>query len=256
VPGVPASASVPGPTDRGGADAAAAADDADAADDAADAGSTGGRDGTVLVDVRDGLVALDPTDGATRWTRLGVETTPPAVLPGPGLVVVGDADRGRLVAVDLATGDDRWTVAGVEPRRILAAGDAVVAAGWDGVAGSYAAATGRERWTFDAGAAAATASVVGDLVCLRTDDGRGHAVERDGGRVRWSIGPDGPTTVVGAVAGTLLTVGPEGGVDLLSPATGDPLVRSGASSYAVGPEGLYLAGDRAVEAFGSPPDRP
>jgi outer membrane protein assembly factor BamB len=129
-----------------------------------------------------------------------------------------------------------------------------VVAGWDGVVRAHAAADGRERWAFDAGAPAATLSSVGDLVCVGTDDGRAHAVEAATGRVRWSIGPDGPTAVVGAVAGALLAVGPDGGVDLLSPATGEPVVRSGASAYAVGPAGLFLAGDRAVEAFGPDAD--
>lgn len=228
--------------------AAAARPETTDAGNASDDGSS-----VVLADLRDGLVALDGGSGEVRWFVRGRDLTPPVVDPVVGVVAVGDRGRDRLVALALETGAVRWSLPDGDVRRLLAVDGAVYAAGWDGTVRALGGVDGASRWTFDAGAATARLAPFDDLLCLRTDDGRAHAVERDRGRVRWSIGPDRPTTVVERVGEVLLAVGPDGGADLLSPATGEAVWRSGASSYANGPEGLYLAGDRAVEALS--PDR-
>jgi outer membrane protein assembly factor BamB len=233
--------------------AGVAVDPPDGSSTAAGGRADGAAAGTVVVaDLRDGIVVLDGREGGTRWAVRDRDLTPPVVAPtGIGIVVAGDRDRDRLVARAAESGERRWSVPGGDVRRLLAVDGRVYAADWTGTVRALASTDGRVRWTVDAGAPAVTLTPVEDLLCLRTGDGRGHAVECDGGRVRWSIGPDRPTAVVSRAGDALLAVGPEGGIDLLAPATGEPVWRSGASSHAVAPDGrdLYLAGDRAVEAI-------
>ena len=187
------------------------------------------RDGVVAVAAGGGarVLALDPATGATIW-EAGLTA---AVHAGPladderGQLIVGDA-RGHVTALDRGTGEPRWTLTtGGEVRGapVVAHGDSIVAAGYDGRAYAIDADSGALRWSrrlstwlYNAALAVGETVVIGadrTVIAVNAGDGSTAWVARAGGRV------------IGApalVAGRWLAVGTESGdLSLLDATTGE-----------------------------------
>src|SRR5918996_965156 len=109
------------------------------------------------------------------------------------ITLLGSSDRrgGASVARAAAPSELIWKVSlpdGVRSSPVLHEGVLYVACR-DGRLYAFDARTGRERWTFVAGAALqSTPAISGDLVLFGCDDGAVYAVERSAGRPRGEKG--------------------------------------------------------------------
>lgn len=153
------------------------------------------HDGTLYVDnggMR--LLALDPSDGSTRWSSdLGI--------PGP-LAVYGDTlyldapsenENGDypLVAVDATSGEARWRYGVDEPGRFVVTGaveadGTVYATEYDGLLVAVDPVDGTERWRYDAGARTSQGVAVHGGTAYLPAGGELHAVDTASGEPRWT----------------------------------------------------------------------
>ena len=160
-------------------------------------------DGVVYVAATDGTVqALDTATGARRWRTAIGDDLPSAPAVAAGTVFVAGFG-GAVVALDAATGDERWQVQtgdGIDSMPVVDAGVVFVhshgankGANLGGVSRTTLraldAATGNERWRFDAAGGNSNASspaVANDVVYVGVDRYL-FAVDATTGRERWHL---------------------------------------------------------------------
>lgn len=142
-------------------------------------------EGTAYVADMAGGVQAFSSDGTRKWrVKLtgGISATPVVHPKEPRLFVGSHA--GWVCALDTATGATRWRrelPTKSDPRilsdlLLLVEADVVVLSGWGGSFHALEAATGEERFSWDAGispTAAAAADGRGNLFCLRAVAGKG-----------------------------------------------------------------------------------
>lgn len=152
-------------------------------------------------DRADTVFALDAATGRQLWaTDVGTSVfAGPAV--GDGLVIVGNADDGKLIALDAATGEPRWTYTRTGDYFIGGAsivGGAVYIATTDGNGGgsmlALDAASGALRWenSTHGDGQGSTPAVYGDLV-IAGSHGLGFVAAYDAatGKAVWHYGVNG-----------------------------------------------------------------
>ena len=122
----------------------------------------------VVVHGRDGIQAIDLTDGHVLWKRDGLT----AGLDGPDYIVASKGDPlATFVVLDRRTGEQRWS--GQFPTDIAGiAGDGaeIVVGGMDHDVG-YDARSGRRLWVGPGGTAGGSPRLVGDGVVITEDQG-------------------------------------------------------------------------------------
>ncbi|MFT4890339.1 MAG: outer membrane protein assembly factor BamB [Halobacteriales archaeon] len=142
-----------------------------------------GPGGDVYVGTREGLTALDGSDGSVRWAVGGMTDVAPPAVTDEGVFALG---RESITATD-RSGEERWrrSVARGAPPVAPALGDSiVVVAADDGVRG-LDPATGDERWT--ANRRIETYPVVDDGACfVGTTEGL-HAIDVASGAEDWTF---------------------------------------------------------------------
>jgi outer membrane protein assembly factor BamB len=145
-------------------------------DDLSGAVITPTRDGVVLVDIGDGLTALDSPTGAVRWHCECSGRTP---VVADGTVYVADADY-RLTAIDSASGERRWTSHVAASAWVSAANRLLYTTG-DTYLDVLQGDTGRLLWRMRAGAPWASRPVVtADAIFVGGSDLQLHAFDRFG----------------------------------------------------------------------------
>lgn len=139
-------------------------------------------------DSRGRVHALDPVDGATRWTT----TTGGAVDGSPtvvdGLIYVG-SDDGRLYALDASDGTVSWSAPiGGDVGTAPAVDDGrVIVGSANGRVSAVAAAGGTRLWTFQTGDSVTASPAVADgRVFVGSKDGRLYALDAATGEEVWA----------------------------------------------------------------------
>jgi outer membrane protein assembly factor BamB len=149
--------------------------------------------GVLYAASRDGdVVALDPTNGRTRWEAETVDDLSAGPAAGGGLVVVGSTS-GKVIALDAETGKLRWeaNARGEVLAAPVVAGDRVIVRLVDGRLRGLNAADGKEAWMVEdivprltlRGTAPPVAA--GDVVICGFDSGRVMAVTLASGEILW-----------------------------------------------------------------------
>jgi len=159
------------------------------------------RGAVVYIGSSDGSVyAFALADGSVHWrARVGAPVSSTVALTGALAIV--QSDDGSVHALSLADGSERWVHRGGAAAPLawgfengdyftsspVALGeDAVIVGGRDGRLVALDAATGRERWRYDAGAQIWGSLAVGDgTVVVGDQRGRVHAVDAGTGRPLW-----------------------------------------------------------------------
>jgi outer membrane protein assembly factor BamB len=163
-------------------------------------------DGTVATGIRGGGVqAWDAATGVLRWERSGAQTDFETPELGPALMggTVYFRSRGLLYAVDARTGRERWAhalgegeAAGSVPIRPVSAADDCLYL----IAGSRVlaldAATGAERWHFDAPAVIfAPPAIAAGGVYVVDYLGTVYALDAVSGMERWRVATEARQSV-------------------------------------------------------------
>ncbi len=163
-------------------------------------GHVSAREGIVLVREDDGRVRrLDPGTGSEQWrVASGVNGELPAVIDGDLVFIAGDG----LAALSAEDGHKVWS----SPEKIsslpVASGAQLFTGEEDGTVRSRDRATGTSRWTFaSVGAVRAPVFVDRDQALVGTADRRFVALRTEKGtpRWRWKVGAD--ITEAGLVLG-------------------------------------------------------
>ena len=166
-------------------------------------GRVSAREGIVLLREGDGRVRrLDPATGAEQWrVASGVNGELPAAIDGDLVFVAGDG----LAALSTGDGHKVWS----SPEKIsslpVASGSQLFTGEEDGTVRRRDRATGTSRWTFaSVGAVKAPVFVDGDHALVGTSDRRFLALRAKKGtpRWRWKVGADitEPGSVLGHAA--------------------------------------------------------
>ncbi|MDX1421188.1 MAG: PQQ-binding-like beta-propeller repeat protein [Rubricoccaceae bacterium] len=217
--------------------------------------------GTVLVATRHGEVHLvDVASGDRIGKRSFGEAIEgaPVLLNGRRLVVPVASGRYGLLAYDLINGQRTWVRRG-DPHTagVLAVGDRLVAAAYDGTVRALDAATGVELWAHRPDSLAAffaTPTLVGGgRVAVADDAGRVTTYALSTGRVVWSATLDAPVHETPAAALDLLVVPTtRGAVVALDASTGAERWRHAAdpgvlfASPAATPDAILVGGSDGV----------
>lgn len=162
------------------------------------------------------VLTLGATDGRTAWRR-AVETRAgfPPVRASDAVYVASDRRGGGVTALSANEGDVRWTTDVTLDRGLAVTDDRVVAARGERVLGRERS-DGSEAWTTGLGDEVVAGPVADDdavYVGVRTGDRDGvvHAVDAEGGGIRWTVGLDRPVGGLPAVLdGGLLVVTDDG----------------------------------------------
>jgi outer membrane protein assembly factor BamB len=178
------------------------------------------------------LHAVDHHRGRERW-RLPIEAGFHGAPAVAGKRVYAGSRNGRLYAVDAAAGQITWTLptgSDIVATPAVAGGLVFIAAGPTLYA--VAATSGRCRWQHATGhmLLGATPAVVGDMVFLGGTDGVFYALDRESGRLRWSVTGDTAAEAEGehfgaplVAAGVVYTGCSDGHLYALDATTGAPL---------------------------------
>ncbi|MFB6150604.1 MAG: PQQ-binding-like beta-propeller repeat protein [Haloarculaceae archaeon] len=178
-----------------------------------------------LVLPRDGegfdLLALETRDGDTAWrARVPVTLGNPPVVTDGRVYVASAGDPGRVTALAADDGSDLWTADARLTSSPAVTDDAVVVAGGGTV--TALAPDGTEAWSRFVGDAVVAGPVAGVervYVGTEADDGTGrlHALDADGGDLRWTVATQAPVLELPAVLdGGVLVVTRAGGTATLS----------------------------------------
>lgn len=168
-----------------------------------------------------GLAALDPGDGAIRWSvdLDGKVEYPIAVADDTAFLSTDQS----LIAIDLSERAERWSVTldqGIDSAP-TATDEAVYVLGSRGRLHAFERDSGRERWTADVPPGTKTAVAVGEDVVVAA--GRTvTAIETADGSERWSADPDVLSGESPPVIGATTAYIPDlGGISALDLATGE-----------------------------------
>jgi outer membrane protein assembly factor BamB len=168
------------------------------------------------------LVCLKASDSSLRWkTPLPLSswagpTVGPYVLvgcssicPDPGAIA---GARGEVLAVELDTGAVKWhkEVPGGVLSSVAVKGGLAIFTATDGKARAWDAFTGRERWSYDAGASFFAGAAVTDQTVYAADlKGAVHAINLADGKKEWvlDLAADPATRTTGMVRGSPVVQG-------------------------------------------------
>lgn len=143
----------------------------------------------VIADDQGRIVALDPADGSTQWTKALASPVYTSIAAAEGALFV-PSTRGRFFALDAARGHIRWQVALPDTTVRFTApavdGSLVVVGASDGALRAFDAATGTQRWLFqDAAALTATPLLTPSAVYIGNMGHSLFAVDRQTGALEW-----------------------------------------------------------------------
>ncbi|WP_267164061.1 outer membrane protein assembly factor BamB family protein [Halovenus salina] len=137
-----------------------------------------------------GIVALDATDGSTRWLFESDATVNSSPAIDGDSVYAGNAN-GELLAVDSQEGEQRWRFEADEP--IISspavtdhAGGTVYVGCNDGYVYAVDSEQGEQRWEYDTGGVVVSSpAVASDTVYVGSTNGTVYALDATEGTVRW-----------------------------------------------------------------------
>lgn len=161
----------------------------------------------------EGIYAIDVTAGAERWTHSTKGTLDIGPTVGADRLYIGDT-RGIVYAIDRQSGEGHWTfdtgsfLSRYPIRSSITVADDTLYFGDDQSLYAVTAASGDERWRYNANRGCASTPTVADgTVYAGGYDGQLHAINATTGAVQWQFTTGGKITAGPTVSEDTVFVG-------------------------------------------------